>query len=266
MPASLTFITELARKAGGHLLNYFNPLGTSAQLKGDRSLVTEADLAADRWIAAAIQERFPGSMVLSEELNPALAEKASEVWVVDPLDGTTNFSLGLPIWGVSIALLVDGWPHAAAVHFPVLGETFTAAIDQGTCLNGERIFARPNDLGRPNTFFSCCSRTHRRYEVNVRYKTRILGSTCYSVCAVARGMALISFEATPKIWDIAACWLIVRESGGVVETYDNSQPFPLQPGRDYQQTDYPTLAAASPDLLAYARRGIRRKPGPLAPE
>lgn len=246
-------------------MNYFNPLGTVSQLKRDRSLVTEADLAADRWIAAAIQERFPGSKILSEELNPVLAEKAPEVWVVDPLDGTTNFSLGLPIWGVSIALLVDGWPYAAAVHFPVLGETFTAAIEQGVRLNGERISARPGEPGRPDTFFSCCSRTHRRYEVSVRYKTRILGSTSYSVCAVARGMALISFEATPKIWDIAACWLIVREAGGVVETYDNSQPFPLQPGRDYQLTDYPILAAASPELLAYARREIRPKPEPSTP-
>jgi myo-inositol-1(or 4)-monophosphatase len=260
MHPSLTFMAELAEKTGGYLLNHFNPLGTIPKIKEDHSLVTEADLAADRLISQAIQERYPDSVIISEELSPKLVQEAPRVWVVDPLDGTTNFSLGLPIWGVSIALLEDGFPSAAAVYFPVFKESYTARIGEGARFNGERIHSRLDVPGQPNSFFSCCSRTHRRYEVNIKYKTRILGSTSYSVCAVARGMSLISFEATPKIWDIAASWLIVREAGGFVETFDGSQPFPLQPGCDYQRTDYPTLAAATTELLRYAREKIRLKP------
>src|SRR4030067_2947007 len=91
---------QLARQAGGLLLHYFKPTGTSANLKSDRSVVTEADLAADRLIADAIRKAYPGDGLLSEELQTTLGENSSTVWVIDPLDGTTNFSLGLPIWGV----------------------------------------------------------------------------------------------------------------------------------------------------------------------
>jgi myo-inositol-1(or 4)-monophosphatase len=259
MGPSLTFIADLANKTGDHLLDYFKPNGTTPTLKDDRSLVTEADISADRLILEAISERYPDSKVLSEELSPRLDSESSPVWVVDPLDGTTNFSLGLPIWGVSIAQVEDGFPVAAAIYFPVLKEIYTAQIGQGAWLNGDGIRASPSNPGNPNTFFTCCSRTLHRYEVNLRYKTRILGSACYSICAVARGMALIGLEATPKIWDIAASWLIVGEAGGVIETFDGSRPFPLQPGCDYRHSEFPTLAAGTPDLLAHARREIRLK-------
>jgi myo-inositol-1(or 4)-monophosphatase len=259
MDASLAFIVELALHTGDHLLSYFKPNGTEASLKDDRSLVTEADLAADRLISAAIQDRFPEDAVLSEELSPELAGEPRQVWVVDPLDGTTNFSLGLPIWGVSIARVVDGWPEMAAIVFPVLGDLYAAQRDRGATLNGDRLQTRPPVPGLPNAFFSCCTRTHRRYEVNIRYKTRILGSACFSFCAVARGMALIGFEATPKIWDIAASWLIVHEAGGMIRTLDSSQPFPLRSGLDYRKVNLPTLAAANQELLAYAGQEIRPK-------
>jgi myo-inositol-1(or 4)-monophosphatase len=93
--------------------------------------------------------------------------------------------------------------------------------------------------------------------VDLRYKTRILGSASYTWCAVARGAAIIGFEATPKIWDIAAGWLLVSEAQGVIETFDASQPFPLIPGFDYRAQDFPTLAAATPELAKKAREQIR---------
>ena len=260
MLPSLTFIAELARKTGEQLLEYFTPNGLTPSLKEDHSLVTEADLTADRLITETLSEQYPESGVLSEELYPHLERENSAVWVIDPLDGTTNFSLGLPIWGVSIAQVNNGWPVAAAVYFPVLKEIYSAQIGQGAWLNNNRIHVRPPNPGNPNSFFSCCTRTHWRYDVNLRYKTRILGSACYSLCAVARGMALISFEATPKIWDIAAGWLIVSEAAGVIETFDGSQPFPLRAGTDYRRTNFPALATATPDLMNLAKQEIRVKP------
>jgi myo-inositol-1(or 4)-monophosphatase len=259
MDSHLDFAVELIRQAGELLLFYYRPSGTRASLKADRTLVTEADLAGDQMISRAIREHYPQEALLSEELRQTLEGEGRCAWVVDPLDGTANFSLGLPIWGVSLAHLVDGYPEAAAIYFPALGELYTARRGAGAALNGEPIQVKPPDPDMPAAFFSCCSRTFRHYEVSIRYRARILGSACYTLCAVARGLALIGFEATPKMWDIAAGWLIVAEAGGAVMTHDGLQPFPLAAGLDYRGRNYPILAAATEELAARAREQIRPK-------
>jgi myo-inositol-1(or 4)-monophosphatase len=259
MDSSLKFATEIASRTGKLLLTYFKPDGIFTSIKEDYSVVTEADLAADQAIAEAIQRDFPTESLISEELQPTIGETASAVWVVDPLDGTTNFSLGMPIWGVSIARVVDGWPTIAAVYFPVLNEMFTAQQGAGAYLNGERIHTQPPIPSKPTSFFSCCTRTFQQYDVTIRYKTRILGSACYSMCAVARGMAVISFETTPKIWDIAASWLIVAEAGGIVDTITSSKPFPLRANYDYRQVNFPTISGANSKMASHARKKIKPK-------
>jgi myo-inositol-1(or 4)-monophosphatase len=181
--------------------------------------------------------------------------------VVDPLDGTTNFSLGLAHWGTSIARLVDGVPTLAVMHFPLLGETYAAERGYGAAFNGNPMRVKTPDPQDKSTFFVCCSRTFRNYTVGIRYKTRILGSAAYSFCTIARSMALVAFEARAKIWDLAAAWLVVQEAGGCIAAYDDRSPFPLNPGTDYSQLDYPTLAAASPALLEKGRAQIQLKPG-----
>lgn len=257
MSPGLQFATELARQTGEILMSRFRLSGNQADFKADRTIVTQADFEADRFIAEKIGVGYPGEALVSEELQPVLNEAAKAVWIVDPLDGTTNFSLGLQLWGISIARLVDGQPSTAVLFFPTLDEMYTAETGAGAWLNGEPVRVRPPVPGQPAAFFSCCSRTHRRYEVNVRYKTRILGSAAYTFCSVARGMAILGFEATPKIWDISAGWLLVQEAGGLVETLDGSKPFPPMAGFDYRTQNFPTIAAATPELLAQAREQIR---------
>ena len=259
MDPSLKFAAQLATETGKHLLKFFSPNGTYTNLKEDHSVVTEADLSADQLITQAIQREYPADKLISEELQPTIDEVDAAVWVVDPLDGTTNFSLGMPIWGVSIARIVDGWPSIGAVYFPIVNELFTAQRSSGAFMNGERINAQPPISGQPTSFFSCCTRTHQRYDVSIRYKTRILGSACYTLCAVARGMAIVGFEATPKIWDIAASWLIVTESGGVIESFDNSQPFPLRADYDYRLKSFPILSGATSELVSKSRKQIKLK-------
>lgn len=244
------------------LLEFYHSNALTPSLKADRSVVTQADLAVDRLLANAIQEHFPQDSLISEELQPnwphtpnRLAGQA--VWVIDPLDGTTNFSLGLHFWGVLLARLVDGWPNLAVMYFPLIGELYSAQLGQGATYNGQPLHIEPPGSRSPLSFFACCSRTHRRYQVDLPYKTRILGSTGYTLCAVARSMAILGFESTSKIWDIAAPWLLVKEAGGVIETLDSSQPFPLQTGTDYSQKSYPILAAATPELLLRARQKIQ---------
>jgi myo-inositol-1(or 4)-monophosphatase len=257
MDPSLEFAVELSRRTGSLLQSYFSFNGITPTLKADKTVVTEADFAADQLISDAIHQDYPQDTILSEELQPVLGSHSSPVWVVDPLDGTSNFSLGLPIWGISIARVVDGVPNIAVVNFPTIGELYTAELGIGAWLNGEPIRVKPPIPDQPAAFFSCCARTFRRYEVTLRYKCRVLGSAAYSWCAVARGMALIAFEATPKIWDLAGGWLIVQQAGGEIASYDGAQIFPLVADWDYRVRNFPTLMAASQPLLEQARQQIK---------
>ncbi len=258
MVSDLEFAENLARSGGQLLLEYFHTGGLNTRTKPDMSVVTEADLASDRFISEEIRKNYPTDILLSEELQPVLpAELQSQaVWIIDPLDGTTNFSLGLHIWGVLLARLQNGWPEMAVLYFPLINELYSTQKGAGAFLNGEQIHVKPPDPNQPAAFFSCCSRTYRRYQVSVPYKARILGSSAYSFCALARGAAVLSFETIPKIWDIAGPWLLVQEAGGVIETYDSSILFPLTPGKDYTSPVYPTLGAPTPELLSKARQQI----------
>lgn len=252
----LDFAIQLARRTGQVLLEHLSQ-STYTRVKADKSVVTDADMAADRLIANEIQNDYPGEPILSEELHPKLSvDPSGKLWVIDPLDGTTNYSLGLPYWGISIARLVAGQPETGVLYFPLLDELYTVQKGKGAQFNGNPLKVMAISEHQNAAFFSCCSRTHQLFDISIKYKPRILGSAAYSLCTVARGIALISFEATPKVWDIAAAWLLINEVGGAIDTFNGSKPFPLQKGIDYSQAQFPTIAAATRELLANSKKRI----------
>jgi myo-inositol-1(or 4)-monophosphatase len=256
---TLNFAAQLARETGDLLCQYYQHTGIQATLKSDRTVVTEADLAADQLLRTRITETYPDDGILSEEAGTVYPKGKSVVWIIDPLDGTTNFSLGLHYWGISIARLVDGYPDLGVLYFPLMDELFTASKGGGAFLNGSRLEVKPINPGQPTSFFSCCSRAYRYYDVNIRYKIRILGSAAYGLATVARGSAILAFEVTPKIWDFSASWLITREAGGLIAPLDGDDPYPLVPDVDYGSKSFPLLTAATPELLAEGRSKIRKR-------
>lgn len=264
MESPAEFATRLALEAGRLLSEYFRLSDLSVSWKADHTLLTEADLVADRFITQAIQQSYPDDLLLSEENIPGIepiviASTRQAVWVVDPLDGTTNFSLGLPVWGTLITRLVNGWPETCALSFPLLNELYSAEKGAGACLNGQPIQANPEHHQPRLPFFACCSRTFRKYQINIPYKARIFGSAAYSFCLAARGAAVVSFEARTKLWDIAGPWLLVSEAGGWITAHQEIQPFPLRAGINYCNQNFATLAAATADELTRAQAGILPK-------
>lgn len=260
MESPLEFAIHTASQVGHLLQDYFRKGALNTRLKHDHSVVTDADLAADRFIEKAIHTSYPNDLLMSEEQKPDFKLNSDQiVWIIDPLDGTTNFSLGLHIWGVSIARIVQGYPDTAAIYFPMLDEMYAAQRGHGATLNGEQLVLGEVLKPKPASFFSCCSRTFRHYRVNLPYKARILGSAAYSFCTLCSGAARVVFDATPKIWDIAGAWLLVEEAGGAIASFDDLQPFPLRPEIDYEKQVFTTLAAATPDFVAQARQKIRLK-------
>lgn len=261
MDEILSFSVDLARQTGGLLLKYFRQANLETKLKADRSVITEADLAADQFIAHAIRKEFPDDYLLSEEASTSLPEAGvtSPIWIIDPLDGTTNFSLGLHTWGTLITRVIGGFPHTAVMYFPLIDEIYTAQLGRGAYFNDRQLNTGVVTPEKPLSFFACCSRAHRRYNLTIPYKTRILGSAAYTFCLVARGTAVIGFEVTTKIWDIAAPYLLLSETGALSEPYEGNQPFPLRAGISYDQLDFPLIAACSEPMLTMARRGIQPK-------
>ncbi len=253
----LELAVDAALQTGKLLQEYFHKGNLQAALKADHTLVTEADQAADRLIQEMISREFPDDKILSEEGN-TIFPHSQHVWVIDPLDGTVNFSQGLNYWGVSIAHLVDGYPQTAALYFPETEELFSAVKGQGAELNGVSLQVIENSSDALFPIFAHCSRMDQRYEVNLPYKKRSLGAAAYHLCLISKNTAILAFESTPKIWDYAGSWLIVSEAGGVIESLGKKGPFPAQAGADYQEISFSIIAAASDEILTEAKKNINQ--------
>ncbi len=253
---------DLARKAalqtGKKLLDLYKKGDQTGFLKEDHTLVTEADRAADKMIQEMILGEFPDDRILSEE-GSTIFPNSQHVWIIDPLDGTVNFSRGLDYWGVSIAHLENGMPQTAALYFPVSDELFTAVQGGGAFLNDQPLNVSEEFDEDLFPIFVHCSRMHQHYRANLSYKNRSLGAAAYHLCLIANNKAVLAFESTVRIWDFAASWLIIQEAGGKIETFGENQPFPPKVDTDYHGIPFPIIAGASKEVLAEARNNIFRR-------
>jgi myo-inositol-1(or 4)-monophosphatase len=247
----LNFTQVTCEEIGKQLLKDFGQV--QADNKADGSLVTKADKWADAAIREAISQNFPEHGILSEEGLKVLPEN-EWCWVVDPLDGTTNFTRGIPIWGISIGLLYRGVPVFGYVYMPNLNEAFHGFwrgdsgldIAQGAFRNNKPIYAS-KDTPSQHHFFNVCSRSTGIIQPEFPCKIRMLGVASYNFLTVATGAVLGGIEATPKIWDIAAAWVIVKAAGGAWIGL-NREPFPVAIGVDYRDVCFATLVLGNEEL------------------
>ena len=230
----------------------------TATRKVDGSLVTQMDHAVDAFITGELTKAFPDHAVLSEERNTHYDPSARYTWVVDPLDGTTNFARGLPIWGVSLGLFERGVPILGMLSFPSLHEKYEASHQQGAFFNGRRLSTEADATVSDQHFLMLCTRTPRRYTINTPLKPRMLGSAAYHIATVASGSALAAIESTPKLWDLAAALLILTEAGGCYQRIEGQQPiFPLAPtAQNYEHISFPLLAAVNKSILDKLLTGV----------
>jgi myo-inositol-1(or 4)-monophosphatase len=212
---------EIAREAGALLANYFERR-VAFELKGEFDLVTEADRASERLVVERLRTHFPTHSIVAEEGGGH--ESASEYrWFVDPLDGTTNFAHGFPVFNVTLGLERAGEPVAGVVYDPIRQEMFAAERGAGAYLNNRRIKVSATKLlgdSLASTGFPSPKR-HNNINIHFYYQlamashgVRRTGSAAIDLAWVAAGRLDFFWEFGLKPWDMAAGTLLVQEAGG----------------------------------------------------
>lgn len=246
-----------ARKAGEALLKGLGRKRT-VKYKGAVNLVTEMDLLSEKIIVGEIEKRFPGHSILAEE-RPALQKPSPFLWIIDPLDGTTNYAHGFPIFSVSIALAKFGEVVSGVVYDPTRDELFTAQKGKGARLNGRKIRVSEETKLTRSLLATGFPYDLRESEINnfdhfynfaVRAQAvRRAGSAALDLCYVAAGRFDGFWEMKLAPWDIAAGSLLVSEAGGKITDF-GEKPVKLE-GKHVLASNGKIHSA----MLAIAKRG-----------
>lgn len=222
---------------------------TTHELKDDGTPVTPVDVEVDRRLRTALQVAFPSHRVVSEELDATAADVEFQ-WVVDPVDGTSNFAAGLPYWAVAVALCHGGVPVLGMVDAPDLGHRWVG-VRGGRCLRDGTPVSVRSDVGinDPQTahlpLFASLGLLRRiRRPVDVRLNPRVLGAIALDGALVADGVGVASLSGGARLWDVAASAVLVEAAGGGAVTL-RDQVFPLEPGRDYTDVKVPSAMGPS---------------------
>jgi myo-inositol-1(or 4)-monophosphatase len=278
----LPAMSSIAREAGALLMNYFDQ-HIKIEYKGDADLVTAADRASEALIRERIREIWPSHDILGEE--QGLSDQGSEYrWYVDPLDGTTNFAHGYPVFCVSMALehrvpngdgakdgsSVRGQRIAAAIYDPTRDELFTAEQGKGAWLNDKAIHVS-KVAALKESLLATGFPSHKRHKnPNIYFYHQITlhshgvrraGSAALDLCSVASGRYDGFWEFNLNPWDTAAGVLIVEEAGGKVTRFDGS-PFEIDSRETLASNGVLHEALKQEFEDIFAGRGLHELPNP----
>ena len=258
--ADLIAVQEIIRSAATSILGTHYACST-ANYKSDGSIVTEADLAMQEALTAELAERFPEVAMLGEEISESdqleVIQGTQDYWCLDPVDGTTNFHATMPLFSVSLGLVSQGETVLGIVNDPNRHEFFGAVKDQGFWINGEPA-TRPEQPQAPGNCiaFIDFKRLSDRMSAGLLqerpYKSqRNIGTCALEWAWLAAGRANLLLHGRQSIWDYSAGTLLLREAGGISETF-NAEPV-------FKQTleQRSVIAASNPELFEQWSARIR---------
>lgn len=258
MHPMLNIAVRAARVAGKVIVRAFEQLDkVEIESKGTNDFVTNVDISAEEAIVETIRKSYPDHTIIGEECGLLKGNNDDYQWIIDPLDGTTNFIKGIPHFAVSIALKVKGKLDQAVIYDPIRGELFTASRGKGAQLNNFRIRVKQHkDLAGTiiATGFPFKHKQHTNAYLDM-FKTlftktadmRRAGSAALDLAYVAAGRVDGFFEIGLKPWDTAAGELLIIEAGGLVTDFTG--------GHNHQTSG--NIVASSPRLLKEILKDIR---------
>ena len=225
----------------------------SASNKLDGSLITTCDLWSDKTIVDGLNSIAPNEGVLSEE-GRKIIPSTEAYWVVDPLDGTTNFAAGIPYWSISVARFVGGRPQSTFLIIPTLKKKFVSIQGKGVWLNNNKIDSSKNK--QRSECVSLCSRSikilQKKPDSTFPGKIRLLGVSSLNLTSVALGQTFGAIESSPKIWDIAAAWLLLEELNCSIDWLETN-PLKLVKGQDLSEVNFPLIAGKTKEKIKILR-------------
>ncbi len=227
-------IVQISKEAGELIRNAFGKTHSIEFKTNELNLVTETDKASEKLITDFIKKKYPSHGILAEEGSEANHDKVGTeyLWVIDPLDGTTNFAHGLPIFSVSIGLQKNGETVAGVVYDVMRDVIFSAEKNSGSFENGKRINVNKNEnlghgilvTGFPYDIRENPDKAFERFIEFLKHARGIrrLGSAAIDFCYVANGVFDGFWEVSLHPWDLCAGKLIVEEAGGLVTDFDGN--------------------------------------------
>jgi myo-inositol-1(or 4)-monophosphatase len=227
------------------------------QVKFDQTVVTEAEIQLTEFFQTQLHQKFPEHKLFSyDEVNQEYSHEGKRyLWTFDPLEGVANFQAGIPIWGLSLALLENFWPVFGVFFMPVTGDLFHARA--GCCAYwGRREIQIPASEGVDDeSLLLTYSRFHQHYRSTFPGKIRSLGCTSAHICYVAMGRADAALVANETFQGLAAARVILEAAGARFSKLDGSE-FNLNDYLDGQKIDDHLLVAA-PDNLEQIRESLQ---------
>ena len=229
----LTFAISIAKEAGKIQMEYFGNISSVEKKSTNIDLVTEADKKSEDYLIKQIKSKFPDHSILSEELGN-IDNGGEYLWIIDPLDGTTNFAHNLPIFAVSLSLVKKNKEHICGVVYnPAADRCFYAEKNKGSYLNSKKINVTSSNTLSNSLLVTGFPYLHDdKYDLSFEIfkqfydKTRglrRLGAASLDLCFVAMGRFDGYYEYGLKPWDISAGALIATEAGASVTDWDNSE-------------------------------------------
>ena len=217
--ANLNIMIKASERASKALIRDFGEVEKlQVSIKGPTDFVSNADLKAEKIIIEELKKAKPNYSIISEEDGSELNKDKKNTWIIDPIDGTTNFLHGLPHFAISIALKSDDEIVSGLIYDPIKDEMFYAEKDNGAFFNNQRI-----RVSKKKNINDCLFATGGNNQENFDFVTRKSGSAALDMAYVAAGRYDGYFQNNLNIWDIAAGIIIIKEAGGVVNEIDLSK-------------------------------------------
>ena len=217
--ANLNIMIKAAEKASKALIRDFGEIEKlQVSIKGPTDFVSNADLKAERTIIEELKKARPNYSIISEEDGSETNQDKKNVWIIDPIDGTTNFLHGIPHFAISIALKSENEIISGLIYDPIKDEMFYAEKNNGAFFNNQRI-----KVSRKKEINSCLFATGGKYKNDIDLPIRKSGSAALDMAYVAAGRYDGYFQNNLNLWDIAAGIVILKEAGGLINEIDLSE-------------------------------------------
>ncbi len=250
-------ISKIAKEAGSMMEN---ARGVKMSVKGTKdNIVTSADVEIERFLKGRLTDLIPGSVFIGEEGDENALPEHGPAWIVDPIDGTTNFSRGIPMCCVSIALFEDGKPRIGVVYDPFTDALFKGEVGKGSTFNGIPMHVSKRPVANSILCTAWCTYHKELAPACFRISERMhpicedirrIGTAAYELCLLANGSVDLYFEINLSPWDYAAALICVSEAGGVFSRIDGKMTFDRQG---------PVVAANNRENLDYLLKVVREE-------